>query len=534
MYKVLIADDEIYVATLIEKLVDWPSFGMEIISVVHDGETAFSQIQLLQPDVVLVDIRMPGYDGLTLIQKTRDAGFSTRFVIISGHKRFDYAKQAIQHDVDDYLLKPINRGELENVLRRVKERLVQEEKQQKQQDVHQQMDMAAHVFRDHLFDRLLSDQKMELPLSVDACNAQYQTNFVPGALMVFALQCDGEERQMDAKRIAQQLEERRNQVSDEMQALCYEFLTVIRGRRLWGICNFEAEAESHMRQIVMRMSSKRSAGSDSLRFTCARSPVVTAMDELGRALSLVEKLLDRRVALGVGQTLEAADMHHDEGILPLIVNDRKRAEFLSCLYAMNLVELRTQIQAFFQLGANYVQRECAIYSQLGQRLLSLFYQSLAPMGLFQEGLSELERRWNEEMLLCRRADQMADVLYGLMEKIWREVDEEPSGTSSPPVRIAKKYIALHYKEEITLHAIAKVVHLNPAYFSMLFKRETGVNFIDYLNQHRITVACSLLLDVTQNIAQVAEKSGFKDARYFSKLFKKQVGMTPTEYRLRNV
>ena len=122
MLKVLIADDEVKVIQLIEYLVDWSSFGMEIIGRVHDGEKALEMICFLKPDVVITDIRMPGLIGIELVQKTQEAGLHPFFVMISGYSEFEYAQKAIQLGVEDYLLKPLRKKDLEAVLLKILEK----------------------------------------------------------------------------------------------------------------------------------------------------------------------------------------------------------------------------------------------------------------------------------------------------------------------------------------------------------------------------------------------------------------------------
>ena len=122
MLKVLIADDEIKVSKLILHLVQWEELGMEVIGTVNDGVEAFELILEKQPDIVITDIRMPGMDGIELVEKaTKEMESSKKvfFVIISGYSQFEYAQQAVKLGVEDYLLKPIKKKELEAVLHKI-------------------------------------------------------------------------------------------------------------------------------------------------------------------------------------------------------------------------------------------------------------------------------------------------------------------------------------------------------------------------------------------------------------------------------
>lgn len=107
MLKVLIADDEKKVCRLIVNLVDWEQLGFEIVGIVNDGISAYKFIQETPVDVMITDIRMPGYDGMELIQKAKVLYPDMHIVIISGYSQFDYAQNAIRYGVEDYLLKPL-------------------------------------------------------------------------------------------------------------------------------------------------------------------------------------------------------------------------------------------------------------------------------------------------------------------------------------------------------------------------------------------------------------------------------------------
>ncbi len=111
MLKVLIADDEKNICYMIQKLIPWADYGMEIIGLVHNGVDAVRVVEEQRPDIIISDIRMPGYDGLELVQKTHDLGVSADFVIISGYKQFEYAHKALNLGVEHYLLKPIDKKE---------------------------------------------------------------------------------------------------------------------------------------------------------------------------------------------------------------------------------------------------------------------------------------------------------------------------------------------------------------------------------------------------------------------------------------
>ena len=107
MIKVLIADDELKICELIFRLIDWEAMGMSVIAVAHNGRETIEIIKNEMPDIVITDIRMPGYNGVDVIRIGKEYNSDIQFIIISGYSQFDYAQDAIHYGVSDYLLKPV-------------------------------------------------------------------------------------------------------------------------------------------------------------------------------------------------------------------------------------------------------------------------------------------------------------------------------------------------------------------------------------------------------------------------------------------
>lgn len=119
MIKLLIADDEQHIIQLVRKLTDFERFDLELVGEATDGLTALHMVETLKPDILITDIKMPCLDGLELIEKIREKGLPISIIVISGHKQFDYAYSAIKYRVDDFIIKPINREDLNGALGRI-------------------------------------------------------------------------------------------------------------------------------------------------------------------------------------------------------------------------------------------------------------------------------------------------------------------------------------------------------------------------------------------------------------------------------
>jgi two-component system response regulator YesN len=130
LHKVLIVDDEPMIREGLQTLVDWNKYGFTVVGVGSNGREAVEKHVVLHPDLILIDIRMPGMDGLQAIEQIRKTDTDCHFLILSGYAEFDYAKQAIAHNVDGYILKPIDEDELESYVERISTQLKKQSEQQ--------------------------------------------------------------------------------------------------------------------------------------------------------------------------------------------------------------------------------------------------------------------------------------------------------------------------------------------------------------------------------------------------------------------
>lgn len=116
MMRVLICDDEVNVCRLLISLINWDALDLELVGLAHTGPEALQKIQDLLPQIVITDVRIPVFDGLELVSRTQALGIHANFIVVSGYQHFEYVHNALRHGIVDYLLKPINREELNNAL----------------------------------------------------------------------------------------------------------------------------------------------------------------------------------------------------------------------------------------------------------------------------------------------------------------------------------------------------------------------------------------------------------------------------------
>jgi len=519
MYRVLLVDDERWICKLISSIVDWNALGFEIIADAGDGKTAWKLIDQHRPDLVVTDIRMPGMDGIELIRTAREAELDTEFIIISGYNDFEYAKNAITYGASAYLLKPLDENELSETLIRLKDKLSRKRAFASTLTAERQRQMEVGL--------LALLQGKEKDITVQEFNHKYATTFFEEEFCVVGLYIDEEEG--------------KSPVEYQLGELLAQWKTHA-GRFLMENVILEGKPAA----TAAILFNYRHALVDELPGYCAllqelfreRYPSSGATLTLGigipggfsniqRSVKSARYALQARMALGLGSVICAAEyasrLQPLRGLIP-VDTEKKLVLAIEMGEEQQAVQLTTSL-----MNAAYKRlEEHPLYCHvMADEIAALFFSSVK-----RRGIAELT--WTE-LSLRRMMDGCATypAMEAFMEQLAREAArafQNASNGEDKAVQMIKQFVSAHYSEDISLNDLARLVCLSPNYVSELFKKQTGENFSDYLIDYRLSVAKDLLRDVKYKVVDVSEMVGYADAKYFSRIFKKRVGVNPNAYR----
>lgn len=537
MFKVLIVDDEIYVVALIQKLIDWEKFGMCVEATANDGITALRLVKEIKPDLVIVDVRMPGYDGISFMDKVREFNENVRFIVISGHKQFDYARGAMRNNVEDYLLKPINKEELESVIGQVYEKLVQsQEKESHIKEMKEELDTSKKRIRESLLKEFQREGSSEFSESLEKINQRYLTNLQEGSFLMCALILDApvnSDVSADRDLLLYELSDR---LRNSMQTICMEVVDLEQEKLIFYLLNFEKGCEVQVEQMLHEFVVKcqgQVQKFEQVSLTVCTGGICTDFAQLEEGIQKLWRCMASRAALGGFRVIKPEDIRDRGRFLP-VVTEARGEKLMKALTELNVERLSYCIREMFSKAFYGIEEESLLYFRLYRELSTEIYKYFTNIGMIQETEKEYEQRMLKSFIQTAGAREYGRLLCDEVQRLINENQLSETGQATPAIRIVKRYIAEHYMEEISLSSAAQVVNLSAVYLSRLFKKEEGINFLDYVNQYRIGVAKKLLCDVQYNVLEAADLSGFKNTRYFSKIFKKAVGITPSEYRKRHL
>ncbi len=529
MQKVLIADDERKVGFLIKSLIQWERLDLEFAGLVKDGVTAYEKIRELKPDIVITDIRMPGLSGLELIRKVTESGLRPHFIVISGYKYFEYAQQAIKYGVEDYLLKPVDETELNEILKRICEA---ERSRQRERGhlnaVEQKLNDSKYVLHREFLNSLTAGE----PSSLETANKNYGLSFEQGIFRVFCIKVDRDiRRERNEQQMKLILKKLGKIVEQEFSGIVKDMAVTLRsGESVMAVLNYSpqaaCEAETALTE-TFKKSMNYLDGFEHYEMTMGVSEEQTDFGRLSLAVESAKEATDCRVLNGMEARIDSHLLSGDFTVCAEEILEMVREKYLGAVEIARCEDIRYQIGRAFA-EARKRRAFGSEYYRLAKRLLGLFLEKEEFDG--SEEKENKRKIWEETADNCRSRSELEEFVADTVERELREGLKSSRERERKPVLEAAAYIKEHYGEKLSLEELSEKSGFNMNYFSELFKKETGKNFTAYVAEVRMEEAKRLLRDTNDAVYEIAEKVGYKDTKFFSQQFAKIVGIKPAEYR----
>ena len=515
--RVMIVDDEKLIRDGLAKLVDWRTFGCEVVAEAADGVQALEYMQDHGVDLVFTDIRMPRLDGMELARQLRKKQPSIKFVFVSGYDDFALVRQALQMGACDYLLKPLD----PDVLRELLTRLGRESEAapaltpQELERLNQDARIAWRHRAQKALRRVVLDNRPPNGEEVDLLTP------APGiACRLIVAEMDRfYERYADLS--AERLGLMQDSLTEELQVLCGgESIAFPLGEGRYGLCLYGEEAglDEAGRELIRRLARLPKSGN---RLICFDGGQTQRPDALGE---LYERAMRAREAR-FSPTEAASPGSHDDR-LSSAVNAVLDAVRLGdeMLLEQRLGELEAIIAGEGERSFLYAQVNYAnLYAQ-AIRYVADTGGSISE--IFNDPMGEYRAVYNGQNL-----EDASRSMLRILSAIADYLRLSQSGDTATQIRKAKRYIDNHLGDSsLSMQKVADEFAMSASYFSTEFRKNVGYTFTEYLMMARIQRAGELLRHSKLKIYEVAESLGYENTTYFSTLFKRQYGVTPKQYR----
>jgi len=519
--RVVLADDEPIIVKGLRKLLPWEELGAELVADAYDGYELMRAIEEAKPDIVISDISMPFMTGIDVLKRVKSKGLSTKVIFISAFQEFSYAKDAVAYGALDYLLKPVDKQQLEAVLLRAIAVIREEEEDVRLKEKLQNLERKNEAQR---FQELL-ERLVEQPPPPGSPNEARLREAIKGPLVTVGV--------LELVRI-----EEGRWSEGERKLIEFAIMNIVQEMTVDSGRGFAAFKDQRIALFVQHGESEEPKALfeeivDKIhRFLKLDVSIGmgTAASELGRVKQSYDEALTAlrmKYFLGFRRVLSSAVANQ----LPPEGREVERMQ-LETIRQLTAGSWRETETAFLRLINAVRDASCGEKDRAVSSAVSFF------LLLYQE-LKKQDMIWPEEFPISELAstlgsyrtfDEMTRESLSLLRKAHEALEDGSENKEKALMQRVKQYIEEHYAEDLTLDTVAGIAFMNPYYFSSFFKKHSGENFKSYLTEVRMNQACRLLAKTDLLVYEIAERVGYQNARHFSDMFKKRYGKLPNEYK----
>ncbi len=526
MLNVIIVEDEMLVRLGFKNTVPWEKYGMTVCADLANGLEAWKYYNdNSKPDIIITDLMMPEMDGLELIRKIRQIDSRTRIVILSCMEDFHLVRQAMNMGVSNYILKlTMTPVEIGAVLSQVREEIGAHESIEASRGIIHNPDyLKENVMKNYVFYNLYSEEEFAHHI------AKLKLRLNPERLIVCMMEID---------RFGQIQEKFRDEKGELIRATILNVLDEVLDQSKLG----EAVSDGDKRYLLMF----------SFRDIISEAKI---HEELDWILMKIQKVLKRffniTVTIGVSgmkneyaslrvqyqESLEAVGRKFFYGIGQRFFPQRMETDTVDDFVKKKLEEmngkwltldnkgreeLESIAQTFFDAGSMHDEQE------IRKLFVRLLHWPVASMKAGNREAAMLASAYGEKIQKCETLDEITGVFGNFLTELGAMQGTQKQ--LSKDIAKAVKFVQENYNKNISLPQLSEWIEMSPNHLSVLFKKELQVNFTDYLIRVRLEKAKELLLGTNLKSYEIAERTGFTDDSYFSRMFMKHVGVRPNGFR----
>ena len=531
MIKVFLCEDEFVVREGIKNNIDWAANGYEFVGEASDGELALPLIRKIKPDIVITDIRMPFMDGLELARIIRKELPSVEIVILSGYEEFDYAKQAISIGVAQYLTKPISGDDLLAELDSLREKIIKsKEENALREQFKKEMEENERRERSELFRLLVSGNCAVTDLLEKAGKLGMDLSAMWYNILLIFTKSEHHEIEEYSKSSVT-IDELINETVNELS--CIGFDRDLEGKAILIMGDSNDALLERQSQMIEKLE-KIFAGYSHIRYCGGIGKPVNRLSRLNESYedagcAMANRFFVTKSGFFTAGRIKTTQQPVDEGFDMSSIDAKRidKSNVQKFLKFGNLDEIPFYVSEFEKSVG-----EDALNSYIFRQYIAMdvFF---AVSGFIEElsGKKQAEEVKEITKEALGSAQSVTDYLTGIIESAIKFRDSIATNRYKDIVDEAVKYIEENYgDEELSLNVLASHVNVSPNHLSTIFSQQTGQTFIKYLTEYRMDKAREMLKCTNMRSSEISEAVGYKDPHYFSYMFKKTVGMTPTNYR----
>lgn len=522
MIQVLIVDDEPGALKSLKYMLDWDEYGYSITGEAANGKQALEMLKTGSFQLIITDIRMPGMSGLELIQGIREVSAELPIIAMSGYEEFEYVRECLRHGVKDYLLKPVDQGNLAKLLVSIREELMHEFLTNKQ------LYHGVPALRDRTLKRwahgLLSDEEIRAEL-------QYLNIHVDGYLWVCPLLVEINFQDLtDSSWTESEIGIRRFAVVNVLEELLEHrgYMFEESNNRL-GVVLIGRD-EKYREEDVLNIAELSRDSISKYAKVSVTIAVGDPVEDLAEMASSFRTTL-RRMEMNFlfqGHIISASEFKaYEMPLNSLVIQDIEG--ILNAVTSKDGQLLSSLLEAQKQQFLTYAASKRTVQSFVLELFTHLF-RLIKEMEEPYQHIFESETNELKNILDLTTLDETMDFTEQKCREVIMHLKQLKMSSSEKTVDQVKKIVKQKYANNIHLKMIAEEIHMNPTYLGQIFKSTVGMSFNDYLMRTRMEKAKSLVLHTDKKIYEIALEVGFRQLDAFYKRFKEYTGKSASELR----
>jgi two-component system response regulator YesN len=525
----MIVDDEQIVLDSVKFIVEKDIGDSVVTEIAHSGREAIEKAEFFRPDIVLTDIKMPGINGLDVITSIKKFHSGALFIIISAYEKFDFAKEAIGLGVIEYINKPLNRIKVADAIRNA---IKIKDEEHKKLDVELELkEKMAYILpaleSGFIYSMIFSDDHIK---ELETYQKILDIKDSGGYIMTIEFG-EGNDRKGLVNKIGTSIKSQHfyPHLRDTIKENCNCIVGPVMLNRIITYISCDSDVEEYKQRIealdIATNVYVKLKSSVNVEFYIGIGKVYTSLEKIYKSYEESLKAIGYATESGI---VHINDIPLERGFMEAYPEKEEKLLFKKIM-AGETEACLLSFDRIFEWARNE-------YGDNIHAMLSCLIELVVMLGRISNDYSVgnssnlKNSTYINEFLSIDDSNTLKTWLKSRIKFICEDINYVREKKLSSIISNAREYIHTNYGKDITLENVSKEVNVSPNYFSKLFKDETGSNFIDYLTMLRIEKAKVMLSDSKYYNKEICYQIGYSDPNYFSRIFKKIVGVTPTEFK----
>lgn len=517
MYKFIVVDDECLIRKGILKKVENFDLNLEYVGEAENGEDAIALIKKVNPNIILMDMRMPLMDGRELLKKLNQDFPALKIIVISGYSDFEYVQKAISASVVDYILKPFNRKEIYDSLARAISSIDKEASTiNKIEKIEIEKEQANYTSDLRYFTNLIINT--ETFYNADFVKSKTISNIISSSSYILLSIYSPEKKSKDLYSNLLALTNLSDTFlvipGEENQNICFLLCFSSQPSEILDLVKIQAEAIYDYFRTILNIDTYISISNIKFDLQFINNAYLESV------LSLDNRDIHSKQRIYFSDNIK---------IKAVELNWAKMDQLMFFIESGNIEKVSELLNDFFNnlelispLTLKNIKYNCKILLTNVRNMLKEYYSTLNNFSFFTSYEVIIDNTLDFNIII-KQSQQFFNHITSLLKV-------KNIYSSDQLIDNIKKYIQKNYTQNITLEKISVLFFINPSYCSFLFKEKTNENFINYITKIRIVKAEELLKNTNYKVYKIAKLLGFDNDKYFFRVFKKATGYTPEEYR----